>query len=643
MKAKPIVPARIAFGDGPPFSPDFGDIYHARAGALSQAAHVFLRGNGLPGRWAGRPRFVIVETGFGLGNNFLATWAAWRDDPQRCERLVFLSVEKHPPDQAALQVAHAGSPLAALADQLVAAWPPLTHNLHTLSFEFGRIRLMLALGDVADWLPELVCEADAFYLDGFAPAKNPQMWERRVFKALARMAAPNATAATWSAARGVRDGLVEAGFVVERAPGFASKGDMTMARYAPSFMPRRAPSRLAHQAAGKAREALIIGAGLAGACVAAALRDEGWRCTVIDRHAGPAAETSGNPAGLFHGVVTPEDGAHARFNRAAALHASRRFRPLIDSGAVAGRIEGLLRLHHDAGGAAAMQVLLDRLGLPAGYVQAVDAAQASGLAGAPLVTPAWFYPGGGWLDPGEFTRHCLAGIPFLGGRTAHALRDTPDGWQAMDAQGLPIATAPVVVLANAGDALRLLGQPRWPLQRVRGQITVVPTDQGLQRPLAGAGYAIDLKDGRLLCGATQQPADDSPERQEDHDANLAQLARLLGHVVQPSGPLGGRVGWRIVSSDRLPVLGPVPAEGLSGARLDQPRLVPRCQGLYVLTALGSRGITWAPLAAQTLAAWITGAPLPLEASLLDAVDVARFASRAARHGGRSVQPPPSAL
>jgi tRNA 5-methylaminomethyl-2-thiouridine biosynthesis bifunctional protein len=632
MKTEAIRPARIDFSDSAaPVSADFGDVYHTRTGALPQAQHVFLGGNGLPGRWRGRRRFVILETGFGLGNNFLATWQAWREDVQRCGQLVFLSIEKHPPTLADLRRAHAHSPLQAQADALAAAWPALTPNLHTLEFESGQVRLLLALGDVADWLLELVTSVDAFYLDGFAPAKNPAMWDRRLFKALARLAAPKATAASWTIARPVRDALHEAGFVVSLAPGLPPKPEMTVARYAPAFTPRRAPSRLTTQE--PPSDALVIGAGLAGAWAAHTLTREGVACTVIDRHPSPGAETSGNPAGLFHGVVTPDDGAHARFNRAAALFAQRALAPLL--GSVPGRIDGLLRLHPEGGGVAAMQAQLARLGLPAEHVQALDAAAASALAGVPLGSPAWFYPGGGWISPAALTKALLQGIPLTTPHQVQALRPQGQRWQALDERGHVIAEAAVVVLANAADALRLLDHPAWPVQRIRGQITLLHTDAPLPRlPIAGAGYAIALGEGQLLCGATNQPEDAEPlVREADHHSNLAQLARLLGTEIAPRGELTGRVGWRFSASDRLPVLGPVPATLLDDARLDQPRFVPRRPGLYTLTALGSRGLTWAPLAAQTLAAWITGAPIPLEASLLDVLDAARFASRAARRSG----------
>jgi tRNA 5-methylaminomethyl-2-thiouridine biosynthesis bifunctional protein len=638
MKTQPVVPARIEFdAAGVPYAPDFGDVYHARSGAVAQATHVFLAGNELPRRWQGRERFVILETGFGLGNNFLAAWQQWRGDAQRCRRLVFVSIEKHPLWREDLARVHAGSPSPELARQLVAAWPPLTPDLHSLAFDGGALELRLAFGDVQHWLPELVAEVDAFFLDGFAPAKNPAMWDRRVFKALGRLAASGATAATWSVAREVRDGLSEAGFTVERAPGFAPKREMSVAHFAPAFTPRRPPARQAASAG--ERTALIVGAGLAGASAAWALAAEGFDCLVLDRHGVPAAETSGNLGGLFHGVINRQDGPHARAHRAAALDAARWLRPCIEHGQVPGRIDGLLRVASSSEQLASMRATAEALALPADYVQPVDAAEAAALAGVPVSAPAWHFPSAGWVAPAALVGRWLGqdGIRFAGGVAVHALRRVGERWQAIDAEGRLLGEAAIVVLANALDALRLLGAPSWPLRRARGQVSIVPArTPGLRAPrlpVAGAGYALTLANGDVLCGSTSSERDDEALlRAADHEHNLAQLARLTGSApaVDPAS-LSGRVGWRVLAADRLPLIGAVPRQDLSeGLRLDQPRFVPREGGLFVFTALGSRGIAWAPLGARLLAAWAAGAPLPLGASLVDALDAARFVSRAAR-------------
>jgi tRNA 5-methylaminomethyl-2-thiouridine biosynthesis bifunctional protein len=615
---------------------------------LTQAHAVFLSGNGLPARWAGRDRFVVLETGFGLGYNFLATWQAWRDDPQRCARLHFISVELHPPSREQLAAWHLRSPLAERAVELVAAWPVLTHNLHALSFDDGAVHLQLCLGDVASWMRELDASVDAFYLDGFAPARNPQMWSSFLYKACARLAAPDASVATWSAARAVREGLAAAGFEVQKAAGTGGKRDITLARFAPRFERLPTPSRRSPSIEPD-RHALIIGGGLAGCAAAWALAEQGWDSTVIDRHAEPAQEASGNPAGLFHGIVNPQDGAHARFNRIAALEAQRAVDWALREHAVPGALSGVLRLDTHPDGWRAMHEVLARLGLPTDYVQALDARSASAKAGMPLCLPAWWYPGGGWVQPGglarAFLRRAGSTSRWHGPQAVADLVSAGGVWRARDADGHTIASARSVVLANGMDALRLLGRPAWPMEAVRGQISrasaQVWASTGLSIPacpVAGAGYLLAAPDGEVLFGATAQPGNfDSLVRDQDHQANLATLARLVGRAVRlPIESLNGRVGWRCTSSDRLPLIGPVPQstnedfETDGRTRRDQARFVPRQPGLYLFTGLGSRGITWAALGARVLAACVTGAPIPLESSLIDAVDPARFGVRERR-------------
>ena len=669
MRFAPIVAAPLLFNaHGLPVSAVYGDVYHPAAGAAAQANHVFLGGNGLPQRWRGSARFVILETGFGLGNNFLATWQTWRDDAQRCEQLVFISVEKHPFSRADLSAAHQGSPWPELAAELIAAWPPLTPDLHTLSFDGGRVHLLLAFGDIQAWLPQLVARVDAFFLDGFAPAKNPAMWEPRLCKALARLAAPGATLATWSAAHALRDGLRSAGFAVAKAPGSGGKRDITLARFEPTFVPRQAPARQSGQAIRRTstpRHAVIVGGGLAGCAVAWALAQQGWSSVILERHPAPAQAASGNPAGAFHGIVNRQDGAHARFNRAAAFAAHSLVAPAIRAGNVLGDASGLIRLEPEATDPAAMRAMLAQLGLPEDYVRALDATQAARLSGLPLTRPAWFYPSGGWVDPAALSREMLAQAgnrcEWRGGVNVASLKRSEQGWQLVDAIGRQIAAAETLVLANAGEALRLLGQTppkarstdramhdpgHWPMQRVRGQISRLrcdrlPTGSALPRlAVTGSGFLLPPAQGEMTFGATSHAVDegdiDASERLIDHQANLDRLARMGEFGWSPRAEdLSGRVGWRWSCDDRLPIVGAVPSASARSLRLDQARFVPREDGLYVFIALGSRGITWAPLGAQVLASMISGAPVPLPAGLLDAIDPARFAVRRFRNAARA--------
>jgi tRNA 5-methylaminomethyl-2-thiouridine biosynthesis bifunctional protein len=627
VKTAPIVPAQIDFaGDGgAPRAPAFGDVYHPREGALEQARGVFLAGNGLPERWRGRARFTILETGFGLGTNFLAAWAAWRDDPQRCERLQVVSLEKHPLTRDDLARALAASPWPALARELLEAWPPLTPNLHQLSFASGRVQLLLGLGDATVLARALVARVDAFFLDGFAPARNPDLWSADLFKALARLAAPGATVATWSAARAVRDGLAAAGFEVQAAAGPGRKRDITLARWAPRFVPPRPPGRALPEAAPS--HALIVGAGLAGAAVARALVRQGVPCTVLDRAAEPAAGASGNPAGLFHGTVGGEDTRYTRWHRAASFSAARWWR---ESG-TPGAADGLLRLseRQDIG---AMRALIDAQHLPSEYVQALSAEEASACAGLALARPAWCFTHGGWADPAALVRATLAlpGVQWRGHADVQRIERAGAQWRALDRDGRVLGEAPVLVLANADDALRLAALPAEWVSRTRGQLSWTTDAHALaspRLPVGSGAYAITLPDGRLVFGATQQSDDDDPAvRAADHADNLRRVGGLLGASdMTDIAALQGRVGWRVHTRDRLPLIGAAPDPSAAPpARLDAPRLVARQPGLFLHTALGGRGLTSAALGGELIGAMVVGSPWPVEADLVDALDPARL-------------------
>lgn len=231
---EPLASAPLVFrDDGTPYSPRHDDIYHSAAGALAQARHVFLNGNGLPEGWAGKTRFTVLETGFGMGINFLATWAAWRSDALRAASLEFVSVEKHPFSADDLRRAHAAiiddAAVMPLAHVLASSCPPLVAGVHRVELDSGAVTLTLAFGDAADLLPHLSSygiAANAFYLDGFAPAKNPDMWTPAIFASLAELARDDATFATYTSAGDVKRALQQNGFEYRKVAGFGGKRAM---------------------------------------------------------------------------------------------------------------------------------------------------------------------------------------------------------------------------------------------------------------------------------------------------------------------------------------------------------------------------------------------------------------------------------
>jgi tRNA 5-methylaminomethyl-2-thiouridine biosynthesis bifunctional protein len=643
-----LIPAELAFdASGTPYSHAYDDVYHSADSGPGQARHVFLGGNRLPANWAGKGTYTIVETGFGLGLNFLATWQAWRGDGRRPRRLHFVSIERHPLSRAALTAAHERyAELHACAQALQAVWPQALPGMHRREFEDGGVVLTLVFADVTAALPRLRLAADAFFLDGFAPARNSEMWSPWVMKALARLAVPGATVATYTAARAVRDALAQAGFVVERRVGYGRKRDMLCGRFAPRWVPRHTPPCAPQW---RRRSALVIGAGLAGAAVSERLSARGWSVVLIERNGAPAAGASGMHAGVYQPQLSRDDNVTSRLARAGFLYGIENWRAVRGAGhGFAWDACGVLRVAKDARDAMRMAETVTALGYPATYAECVEPATARRLSGCNVNVGGWWFPGAGWVRPATLVAAQLArvassapGLTAYFGTAVGALKRDGGLWHALAADGAVIASAEVAVLANADDASRFveLGQT---LRRVRGQATYLPAS-AVSAPRAvvtGAGYWSPAINGLSVIGASYDFDDDeSGARSDGHLDNLARIASGLHVDIADvdATALAGEVGFRCVAPDRLPLIGALPdfeaikprAQELAGAHAPD---LPRLPGFYGAFAYASRGLTWAALGGELLASLIEGEPPPVESDLVDAVDPGRFVLKLVRRG-----------
>jgi tRNA 5-methylaminomethyl-2-thiouridine biosynthesis bifunctional protein len=624
-----LQPAEIDFvAYGTPYSAAFDDVYHSALGGPAQARHVFLGGNGLPQRWQERNRFVILETGFGTGLNFLATWLAWRDDPLRCRRLHFVSFEKFPLKLADLVTCQQAWPeFGALAAELQERWPPLTSGMHRMHLDGGQVTLTLVFGDAATQLRAMDASVDAFFLDGFSPPKNPELWSPQFCKGLARLTAPGATLATWTVAGHVRQALKDAEFDVEKRPGPPGKRQMLVGR----FRSRR-PDR--HVAPAE-RRVIIVGAGIAGSTTAHALATAGWQVTVLEAAPEAGCGASSNLAGMLRPLPSADDNRLSRLTRAGFL-ATR---------ALLARLPGarwspcgVLHLARDAEHEAQQQRTVEQLGLPPDLLQFLDRNEASRALGQPVDIGGWWFPNGGWVQPPSVCREALAAFPerikTRFNTAVDRLNKSKSGWQALDEAGNILAEAPVLIMAS-GAAAPHFAQFAWLPQRSgRGQVSHLPAAAGtpLKAVLFQVGYAIPEVDGTQLIGASLSYEDDeAAERACDHAENIARLRLSLPDFAAGLDPasLHGRVGFRPMSPDRLPIVGAVPdaAAATPNTRLHN---IPRQPGLYCMQGFGARGIVWSALMAELLLSQIEGEPLPLERDLVDALDPGRFMIKAAR-------------
>ncbi|MGZ5269972.1 MAG: tRNA (5-methylaminomethyl-2-thiouridine)(34)-methyltransferase MnmD [Ramlibacter sp.] len=582
--------------EGTPHSPRFGDIYRSAAGGLAQARHVFLAGCGLPQAWAGQHHWRILETGFGLGLNFLAAWRAWKDDPHRPQLLHFVSVEAFP--VAADDLLRSVRPhpeLQPLAADLAAQWWGLVPGVHRLVFEGGRVVLTLGIGDARSALQEQDFQADALFLDGFDPARNPAMWDLPLLKAVARLCRRGAAVATWTVAAAVRHDLAQCGFVADKAPGLPPKRDCLRGRFDPAWPLRQD----AAPAAATPGSAVVVGAGLAGSAAAAALARRGWDVQVLDRADAPAAGASALPAGLLAPHASPDDNLLSRLSRSGVRMTLQQ---------ASARLCADRDWDHSG--------VLERRAAPARVADL-------GEPGQPWQQPrpdGLWHAAGAWIKPAALVRAWLAepGVRFTGRAQVARLHRLEDQWEAADAQGLPLARADLVVVAAALDSAALLPAP-VALHPVRGQVSWQLHGGELPMPASpvnGNGHflpAVPLESGMAwLTGSTYGRGETSLQPlPQDQFANLNRLRTLLPEVaacLQPAFDAGAVNAWcgvRCASSDRRPLLGPV------------------APGLWVSTAMGSRGLTFAWLCAELLAARLHGEPLPLPERLAAALDVAR--------------------
>lgn len=586
-------PQLIWTDDGPPRSGRFGDVYFSAEDGLAESRSVFLTGCGLPDAWAGRQRFTVGETGFGTGLNVLALLDLWRRARPSDGLLHLFTVEGFPLTREQAARAHAGWPeLAEISAALRRRWPPRTPGFHRIELpEFSAV-LDVAHGEAAAMLTAWSGLADAWFLDGFAPSANPEMWRDDVLDAITARSAPGARLATFTVAGAVRRGLEARGFAVERAPGFGRKRQRLEARFGGERVAERS-----------AVSAAVVGGGIAGASLARALVRLGAAVVVFDPD-GPAAGASGNPAALVTPRLDAGGGAAAMlygqaFERAVDLYRSEAPEAVI--------AEGVLQLEAVARDAARFDRVAAQDLWPDGGLVRLNATAASEPLGEPCATGGLFFRDGLTIEPAGVVARWLDGVA-LERRTVAALEPINGGVLLRGEGGAALGRFDAVCVAAGPGAAALCDAPVSP---VRGQASW--TDGETADAAAWGGYLAPTRTG-FLFGSTHDRDDTGEDRRPDDDRrNLDTLAAVRPSLAARAAAdrVRSRASVRAVTADRSPLAGAAPGP----------------PGVYVLGGLGSRGFTTAPLLAEHVAALAMGAPSPLPRELAAIVDPGRTSAR----------------
>ncbi|MCO7622393.1 bifunctional tRNA (5-methylaminomethyl-2-thiouridine)(34)-methyltransferase MnmD/FAD-dependent 5-carboxymethylaminomethyl-2-thiouridine(34) oxidoreductase MnmC [Pseudomonas guariconensis] len=646
--------AQIDWDDqGRPHSRQYDDVYFSKNEGIEETQHVFLEQNRLRERCTAltpQDCLVIGETGFGTGMNFYCAWQLFAEHAPRGARLHFVSVEKYPLTREDLARA------VQLWPQLEPYWQPLlaqyvaVHGgFQQFSFDHGRVTLTLMVGDALAQLPTLDAQVDVWFLDGFAPAKNPDMWTPELFAQLARLSRPGTTLGTFTTTGWVRRGLIAAGFAMRKVPGIGKKWEVMHGQFQGWPAEQPAPAEPEPWYARPApvqgpRHAVVIGAGLAGSATAASLAARGWQVSVLERHDAPAQEASGNPQGVLY-LKLSAHGTTLSQMILSGFGYTRRWLQQLQRGQDWDDC-GVLQLAFDDKEAQRQAKLAEAF--DSTLLHVLDQAQAESVAGVALPAGGLFYPEGGWVHPPALCQAQLQHphIELLTHQEVIELRKVDGRWQAWDGERL-LASAPVVVLAGAAEIRRFEACAELPLKRIRGQITRLPATEAsraLRTVVCAEGYVAPPRGDEHTLGASFDfHNDDLAPTVAEHQGNLAlldeistDLAERLNTSVLDPARLQGRAAFRCTSPDYLPIVGPVAdaqaftdayAVLAKDARQVPDTPCPWLDGLYVNSGHGSRGLITAPLSGELVAAWVCGEPLPLPRTVAQACHPNRFALR----------------
>lgn len=597
---------KIEWRDGSqPFAVDFDDIYYAAEGGLDEARYVFLQQNNLEQRFRNASRsFVIAELGFGTALNFLTTLELWQRSRPAGGVLHYISCEKFPlhPDQIRRALSR-WPELHPLADKFLRQYIELPLGFYRFRFEDERVALTLLIGNALQTLPELEAQVDAWYLDGFSPKKNPDLWSPEIFSQMARLSKPGTTLATYTAAGHVSRSLNEVGFVIEKFKGFGKKREML--KGVRTEVTPEAVSADTH----KSSRAAIIGGGLAGASMAHALSLRGYKIDLIEKHRSLAQEASGNFAGINLPMLSAEPTLLSQLSFSGLLHLNSTFESLEPYSPT-----GLLHLAIEDDLLQKWDRAIRSANIPESFARLVAPEEASELSKVKIERQALHFAHAGLISAPNLTeslgKKSNARIHFE--TKIDDIRNENGIWRTFT-EGRLISESEILILGNAIDAQCFTSTDELPLRPIRGQIAHIESAAlaDLKMPLCFDGYITPrLSNGLHLLGATFDRQNlESIVKESDNVELLKKLARGLPSLEQDAKVKFARVNFRTSCPGQEPIIGPISTAA---------------EGLYTLTALAARGSLYAGIGAEFLASQITGEPLPLSRSVIRGLSPNRF-------------------
>lgn len=646
--------------NGAPFSLQFDDIYFDTEAGFQQSENVFIDGNKIYKRLLNNQQALVIgETGFGTGLNFLLTLRCYlaaqkQLAPKQIKPLTFISTEKYPLSKAQLTQALKALPaLSSLAKLLTDQYPENCQQDVEISFLNGLVKLRLLIGDACEKFGQLAEQQSHFintwYLDGFSPAKNPEMWQLSLYQQMAKLSDNQATLSTFTVAGKVRRELTKVGFRLEKIAGQGKKKQLLIGKF------QQADTRFTTKQGYKIRPVIhkpqqvaIIGGGIAAACAAYSLTQQGIKVVVYCKDTTIAQGASSNAIGALFPLLHQQQDDISLFYQSAFWYALERYKTLLSQGHdFSHQWCGLLEISHKPALVKRQQLFEQLATWPKALIQSIDAKQASERANISLPFGGLFMPAAGWISPPELVKALFDAADksgYLRIKTQTkitALKQTSDKqWQLITSNGE--FSASTLVFCGGAESIKLNIINELPLSSVRGQVTNMASKadiKNLNTVICHKGYLTPAHNNVHCIGATfDKDSFETQSSTKDDEFNLTMLQQCLPDVTswQKADIVSSKARLRCMTPDHLPMVGAMPninahLECYAHLRKDKnwrySQTAPVLENIYLLTGLGARGLVSAPLLGDILAADLTGKPYPVDDEMLFNLSPNRFVIR----------------
>ena len=576
------------------FSEEFDDLYSSAKGAVAECNHVFIKGNNLNERFENlgeNSKFYIGEIGFGIGINFLTTCKSWLDHTKQNQVLEFYSFDKYLFRLSDFKTLNVSCPdLKEYISELERNYPRNIQGAQKISLFGGRIILNLIIGEIDNTQEyiKLMDKVDAWYLDGFSPSKNPDLWSIKLFKCIHKSCHENTTFSTYTSSGLVKNNLTESGFNHSRAMGFSDKRHMLKGTVDTQLKKNTSNTKVA-----------VIGSGIAGCVLSYTLAKKGIEVDLYEKSDSICSGASSHELLVTYPRLSAHDTAFGSFTLHSYIFATNFYKQLKTD---AWKKTGVIILNHDAATEKRQSSLLEKRADGEIY-RYIDPDEASEISGIDIKLNGLIYEDAGYILPEEMCKFLIES-PKINIFTSSHIKSIKKNKEVFNLNiGKKKFEYQNVCVCAGSETANIVDIDGISIKR--GQVTHIESLDNISRiklPICAKGYISPRVNNIHLVGSSYSDSEDTDLSEEEHLYNLNNLKLVIDEEMNV---ITGQTGHRAVSKDHMPVVG-------------------MKDGIYINTCHGSRASVTAPISAEIIASMIVDEAPPLMGRELESLSPERF-------------------